>query len=96
MKVKGNGQAKILSSDELQALFSYGFTTPRDKALFAICLFSGCRISEALSLEKSDLFPNLIIFRKCNTWWGDKHLKPLEDKGFNRHRPSKDGRGFRL
>ena len=67
MKVKGNGQAKILSSDELQALFSHGFISPRDKALFAICLFSGCRISEALSLEKSDLFPNLIIFRKCNT-----------------------------
>ena len=44
MKVSGNGQAKILTAVELEQLFSDGLTSTRDKCLFAICLFTGCRI----------------------------------------------------
>ena len=55
MKVKGNGQAKVLTAPELKRLFSDGLVTSRDRALFAICLFIGCRISSALSLQATDI-----------------------------------------
>jgi integrase/recombinase XerD len=55
MKVKGNGQGKILTQEELRRLFSEGFLSPRDRALFGICLFTGCRINEALALQTTDI-----------------------------------------
>jgi integrase/recombinase XerD len=55
MKVKGNGQGKVLTQEELKRLFSEGFISPRDRALFDICLFTGCRISEALALQTTDI-----------------------------------------
>jgi integrase/recombinase XerD len=67
MKVNGNGQAKVLTSAELQRLFANGFTSERDRALFAICLFTGCRISEALALKTTDLKNGTITFRKSTT-----------------------------
>ena len=67
MKIKGNGQAKILNSQELERLFDEGFTSPRDRTLFAICLFTGCRISEALALNTSDIKNGTITFRKSIT-----------------------------
>ncbi|MBR8840668.1 MAG: hypothetical protein DSM106950_43515 [Stigonema ocellatum SAG 48.90 = DSM 106950] len=60
MKVNRFGQGKILSPEELKLLFTEGLTSPRDlpqaaaqrlRALFATCLFTGCRISEALALQ---------------------------------------------
>lgn len=67
MKVSGNGQGKILSQEELRRLFSEGFLNPRDRALFGICLFTGCRVSEALALKKTDIKSGTITFRKCTT-----------------------------
>ena len=67
MKVNRNGQGKILSPEELKLLFTEGLTSPRDKALFAICLFTGCRISEALALQTSDIKSKTITFRKSTT-----------------------------
>ena len=67
MKIKGNGQAKILNSDELERLFKEGFLSARDRTLFAICLFTGCRISEALALNTSDIKNGTITFRKSIT-----------------------------
>jgi integrase/recombinase XerD len=67
MKVNGNGRAKILTSDELRRLFSDGFTTPRDRVLFGICLFTGCRVSEALSLQTTDIKGETLTFRKSTT-----------------------------
>jgi integrase/recombinase XerD len=67
MKVSGNGQGKVLTTAELQRLFSDGFIHSRDRTLFAICLFTGCRISEALSLQKTDIKNKTITFRKSTT-----------------------------
>ena len=67
MKVSGNGQGKILTPEELRLLFTDGFTTSRDRALFGICLFTGCRISEALSLQTTDMKSGTITFRKSTT-----------------------------
>jgi integrase/recombinase XerD len=67
MKVAGNGQGKILTSEELRRLFTEGFTSPRDRALFGICLFTGCRASEALALHTTDIKGGALTFRKCTT-----------------------------
>lgn len=67
MKVAGNGQAKILTNDELRRLFTDGFISPRDRALFGICLFTACRVSEALSLTTDDIKGGVIVFRKSRT-----------------------------
>ncbi|MDZ7963851.1 MAG: hypothetical protein RM368_02585 [Nostoc sp. DedSLP03] len=67
MKVDGNGQGKILRKDELRRLFTEGFLTPRDRALFGICLFTGCRVSEALVLLMTDIKSGTITFQKCTT-----------------------------
>ena len=75
MKIDRHGQAKILTTAELQLLFNEGFIvqSDRDRALFAICLYTACRISEAVTLTKRDVYdtkgnvrPELII-RKGNT-----------------------------
>lgn len=63
-KVNGHGQAKILSDAELNELFEAGFQTLRDRALFAICLFTGCRISEALQLKAEMVTGQFITFTR--------------------------------
>jgi integrase/recombinase XerD len=67
VKVAGNGQAKVLTITEVRTLFSEGLTCERDRALFGICLYTACRISEALQLHTSDVKSSVIIFRKGNT-----------------------------
>ena len=67
MKVNGNGQGKVLTANELKRLFSDGFVKNRDRTLFAICLFTGCRISEALALQVTDIKNKTITFRKSTT-----------------------------
>lgn len=75
MKIDRHGQARILTPEEIRLLFNEGFTVnpPRDRALFAVCLYTACRISEAVTLTKRDVYdergrvrPELII-RKGNT-----------------------------
>jgi integrase/recombinase XerD len=55
MKINRFGKAEILTPQEITLLFSEGFVKPRDRALFGICLFTGCRVSEALALKKTDI-----------------------------------------
>ncbi len=67
MKVDGNGQGKILTPEELKLLFTSGFVSPRDRALFGICLFTGCRVLEALALQTTDIRGGTLTFRKSTT-----------------------------
>jgi integrase/recombinase XerD len=67
VKVGGNGQAKVLTLDEIQRLFQDGFQSDRDRALFGLCLYTGCRISEALTLQVSDIQGDTLTLRRCNT-----------------------------
>ncbi|WLT40470.1 hypothetical protein NON20_25430 (plasmid) [Synechocystis sp. B12] len=46
MKINRQGQAKVLTEQELHDLFTIGLLTPRDRLLFGICLYTGCRIGE--------------------------------------------------
>jgi len=72
MKLDRHGQAKILSKAEEAKLFADGFTSDRDRALFGICLYTGCRISEACKLLAVDVYNAIgvrakILIRKGNT-----------------------------
>lgn len=75
MKIDRHGRAKILTSHEIQLLFTQGFTLdpPRDRALFAICLYTACRINECVTLHTRDVYDSRgrirpeIIIRKGNT-----------------------------
>ncbi len=72
MKVNGHGQAKILTDDELDSLFTHGLLTKRDKALFGVCLFTAARINEACTIHREDCllsqgFRENILLRKSNT-----------------------------
>lgn len=67
------GRAAILSQSEIQLLFSDGLQTVRDRALFAVMLFTACRVREACTLLRGDVFDKagrvfpVITFRKSNT-----------------------------
>ncbi|MEP0918981.1 hypothetical protein NC981_19290 [Leptolyngbya sp. DQ-M1] len=65
-KGDGHGQVKILSDEELGRLFEKRFQSFRDRALFAICMFCGCRISEALQLKAEMIRGSFITFT-CET-----------------------------
>ncbi len=73
MKIDRHGRAKILTTSEIQLLFNEGLQNSRDRALFGVCLYTACRIEEACTLRRKDVFdakrlvrPELII-RKGNT-----------------------------
>jgi integrase/recombinase XerD len=63
MKINRQGQAKVLTEQELHNLFTIGLLTPRDRLLFGICLYTGCRIGEACSLAWSDVTADAMTFR---------------------------------
>lgn len=73
MKIDRHGKAKILTIEEIQLLFNQGTDKDRDRVLFGICLYTGCRINECVTLQKIDVYdpygrvrPELIL-RKKNT-----------------------------
>ena len=59
--------------EEIKQLFRQGLTNSRDITLFAVCLFTACRILEACTLHTKDVYSSTgqvhsyIIFRKGNT-----------------------------
>jgi integrase/recombinase XerD len=73
MKIDRHGRAKILSPIEIQLLFNQGFVTARDRCLFGVCLYTACRIQEACTLRRKDVFDEKrrvrseLIIRKANT-----------------------------
>ena len=73
MKVDRHGQAKILTSNEINLVFNEGLTNHRDRAIFALCLYTACRINECVSLRTTDVYYRQgivrpeIIFRKGTT-----------------------------
>ena len=73
MKIDRHGKAKVLSTSEIQRLFTSGLLTDRDKTLCAVMLYTACRIRECVTLKVKDVYnskmkvrPELII-RKGNT-----------------------------
>lgn len=73
MKIDRHGRAKILTTAEIQLLFSSGLETHRVRALFGICLYTACRINEACTIRTVDVYDTLgrvrpeLTIRKGNT-----------------------------
>ena len=72
MKVNRYGRAKILTPGEINLLFNDGFTNPRDKALFGVCLYAAARINEACTLLRGDVIGfkgvrEVLVIRNYNT-----------------------------
>jgi integrase/recombinase XerD len=68
-----HGKAKILTPDELAALFDgeLGLPTPRDRFLFGLCYFTGARIGEVLALTIGDIVGDLVTYRASTTKTGE-------------------------
>ena len=66
MKVKGSGQAEILTREQQQAFFE-ACPSDRERALFGICLYTGCRISEALQIKGEYITGGYITLAKQTT-----------------------------
>jgi integrase/recombinase XerD len=65
MKNDRYGQAEILTVEQLNELFSH---LPHPHRLIAaICYYTTCRVSEAISLEAQDIRNGKIMFRAPNT-----------------------------
>lgn len=75
MKVERHGRAKILTQGEIELLFLHGcvLDPPRDRALFAVMLYTAARVNEAVTLHMTDVFDRRgrvraeITIRKGNT-----------------------------
>lgn len=73
MKVDRHGRAKILTSEEIQLLFTEGVGSTRDRTLLAVMLFTAARINEAVTLQTQDVYTHLgvvrphLLIRKGNT-----------------------------
>lgn len=61
MLINRHGYAKALSQDELNLLIRIGFTCARDRTLFAVCLLTACRISEARQMHFCDAFDGIEV-----------------------------------
>ncbi len=59
MKRERHGKAKILTLDEIYLLFNQGLKTQRDRTLFGFCLYTACRINEAVTQLASDAYDRL-------------------------------------
>lgn len=55
MKVNRYGKAETLTPEQISLLFTQGFVKPRDRALFAVCLYAAVRINEACTLLRGDV-----------------------------------------
>jgi integrase/recombinase XerD len=72
MKIDRSGKASILTPNQINLLFSEGFSKSRDKALFGICLYTAARINEACTLNYRDIIGangvrSVMIIRAVNT-----------------------------
>jgi integrase/recombinase XerD len=73
MKIDRHGKAKVLSTLEIQRLFTSGLLTIRDKTLCAVMLYTACRIKECVTLTLKDVYDlkgrvrSELIIRKGNT-----------------------------
>jgi integrase/recombinase XerD len=56
VKIDRHGKAKVLSTQEIQRLFTDGLLTIRDKTLCAVMLYTACRIKECVTLKIKDVY----------------------------------------
>ena len=77
-KCDRNGQADIFTDEQLDQVLAE--LSVRMRSLFAICRYTGCRVSEARQLRAEDLVNNRIIFRRGNTKTKQTREAPIHPK----------------
>ena len=60
-----HGQAEIWSEDQFQMVTAE--LSPKMRAIFSICYYTGCRVSEARRLKAEDVVGSSIMLRKDTT-----------------------------
>lgn len=66
-KINRTGQAKILTYEESDAILNDGGLPRLSGGVLATCLFTGCRIGEAVQLRHKDFTQSHIHFRRETT-----------------------------
>lgn len=104
MKIDRHGKAKVLTTEEIQRLFTSGLLTLRDKALCAVMLYTGCRVNEAVTLRVADVYDRKgrirseLIIRKANTKGklATRTIPVLDDlrRFLEQYKPHKSDDGF--
>lgn len=61
-----NGQAEIWTPEQFACILAE-LRPQRMQALFAICYYCGCRVSEARQLKAEDIIADHIVFRRATT-----------------------------
>ncbi len=56
MKIDRHGRAKVLSPEEIEQLFDPAYSNERDRDLYAVMLYTACRVNEAVTLLKCDVY----------------------------------------
>lgn len=73
-----HGQAHIWTDEQWQQVSAE--LLPHMRALFSICYYTGCRVSEARKLRASDLTEGAIVFRKSTTKTQKTRTVPIHSK----------------
>jgi integrase/recombinase XerD len=77
VKINGYGQAKILSESEIREIFA--LFKLKERTVFSLCLHTGCRVGEAISLQVRDisLKDKMLLFRGENTKTKKTRMVPI-------------------
>ena len=60
-----HGQAEMWTEEQFQQVMVE--LSPKMRAIFSICYYTGCRVSEARQLKAEDVVGNSIVLRKATT-----------------------------
>ncbi|WP_346293993.1 site-specific integrase [Sphaerothrix gracilis] len=71
-------QADIWSEDQFEQVVAE--MSPKMRALFSVCYYTGCRISEARQLKAEDLVGDSIVLRKATTKTKRTRSVPIHSK----------------
>jgi integrase/recombinase XerD len=104
VKIDRHGKAKVLSTSEIQRLFTSGLPTIRDKTLCAVMLYTACRVKECVTLKIKDVYDSKgrvrseLIIRKSNTKGklATRTIPVLDDlqRYLKQYKPSKTDDGY--
>lgn len=71
-------QAEIWAEGQFEPVMAE--LKPQMRALFSICYYTGCRVSEARQLKAEDVVGNTVVFRKATTKTKRTRSVPLHPK----------------
>ena len=77
-KCDRNGKAEVWTDAQFEQVVAE--LNPNMRAIFSICYYTGCRISEARQLRAESLVGHTIVFKKTTTKTGNTRAVPMHSK----------------